>query len=252
MPLRTGIPILVLALLSACARAPERRELTVAAASDLNFAMSEISRAFERAHPGARVRASYGSSGNIYAQIANGAPYDLFLSADVEYPRRLAEAGIGARDSLFVYAVGRLVLWVPAGSKLDPATALRGGAIRRLAIANPRHAPYGRAAEAALRSLGLYDAFEKKLALGDNIAQAMEFVASGAADAGLVALSLAVAPPARGGRYWEIPPSDYPRIEQGGLVVKDSPEARGFRSFLLSGSGRAILKRRGFSLPEEH
>jgi molybdate transport system substrate-binding protein len=251
MPLRTGMPILVFALLAACARAPHGRELTVAAASDLNFAMNEISRGFERAYPGARLRASYGSSGNFYAQVANGAPYDVFLSADVEYPRRLAEGGVGLRDSLFVYAVGRLVLWVPAGSKLDPATALRDGAIRRLAIANPRHAPYGRAAEAALRSLGLYGAFENRLALGDNIAQTMEFAASGAADAGMVALSLATAPPARGGRYWEIPPENYPRIEQGGLIVKDSPEARGFRAFLLSGAGRAILKRHGFSIPEE-
>jgi molybdate transport system substrate-binding protein len=250
MPRRTRILLPVFAALCACSRSPETRTLTVAAASDLNFALPEISRAFEREHPGVRVRASFGSSGNIYSQIANGAPYDIFLSADVDYPRRLTKAGAGVRDSLFIYGAGRLALWVPDGSRLDPATALRGGDIRRLAIANPQHAPYGRAAEAALRSLGVYEALEKKLVFGENVSQAMEFAASGAADAGLIPLSLAAAPHA-GGRYWEVPRSAYPRLEQAGLIIRDSADARALRSFLLSNAGRAILKRSGFLLPEE-
>jgi molybdate transport system substrate-binding protein len=242
--------LFVFAVLCACSRSPEPRTLRVAAASDLNFALPEISSAFEREHPGARVQASFGSSGSIYSQIANGAPYDIFLSADVDYPRRLAAAGHGVRNSLFIYGAGRLALWVVAGSRFDPAAALRGGDIRRLAIANPQHAPYGRAAEAALRSFGVYEAFEKKLVFGENVSQTMEFVASGAADAGLIPLALAAAPQAAG-RYWEIPRSAYPRLEQAGVIIKDTPDARAFRSFLLGNAGRAILKRSGFLLPEE-
>jgi molybdate transport system substrate-binding protein len=197
------------------------------------------------------VQTAYGSSGNFYAQIRNQAPFDIFLSADAEYPRKLIAEGIGARDSLFVYAAGRIVVWVPASSPLDPATALRAASVRHIAIANPQHAPYGRAAEAALRSLGLYDSIAGKLVLGEDVAQTLEFVQSGAADVGIVALSLALAPPVRGqGRYWEVPGTAYPKIEQGGVVLKDSQAAREFRSFLLGAGARRILKQYGFSLPE--
>ena len=244
--------LLIFCLLSAaCARRAEPRKLTIAAAADLNFALEEVSREFRAAHPGVDLAIAYGSSGNFYAQIRNQAPFDLFLSADVEYPRKLVQDGIGARNSLFVYAVGRIVVWVPASSPLDPSTALRAASVRHVAIANPQHAPYGRAAEAALRSLGLYDGVAGKLVLGENIAQTLEFVQSGAADVGVVALSLALAPPVRGqGRYWEIPPEAYPKIEQGGLILKDSKPAREFRSFLLGAGARRILKQYGFSLPE--
>jgi len=225
--------------------------LTIAAAADLRFALEEISRVFRAEYPAVDVQAAYGSSGNFYAQIRNQAPFDIFLSADAEYPRKLVEAGIGARDSLFVYAVGRIVVWVPASSPLDPATALRAASVRHVAIANPQHAPYGRAAEAALHSLGLYAGVEPKLVLGENVAQTLEFVQSGAADVGIVALSLALAPPVRGqGRYWEVPAEDYPKIEQGGLILRDSRVAREFRAFLLAAGARRILKEYGFSLPE--
>jgi molybdate transport system substrate-binding protein len=142
------------------------------------------------------------------------------------------------------------VVWGPAASPLDPATALKAASVRHVAIANPQHAPYGRAAEAALRSLGIYDSVAKKLVLGENVAQALQFVQSGAADVGIVALSLALAPPVRGqGRYWEVPGTAYPKIEQGGVILKDSKAAREFRSFLLDEVGRRILKKYGFSLP---
>ncbi len=243
---------LLLCLLSAaCAPRVEPRKVAIAAAADLNFALEEISREFRAAHPDLDLQMAYGSSGNFYAQIRNQAPFDIFLSADVEYPRKLAQEGIGARDSLFVYAVGRIVVWVPASSPLDPATALRAASVRHVAIANPQHAPYGRAAEAALRSLGVYDNVAGKLVLGENIAQTLEFVQSGAADVGVVALSLALAPPVRGqGRYWEIPDTAYPKIEQGGVILKDSKAARDFRLFLLGAGARRILKQYGFSLPE--
>jgi molybdate transport system substrate-binding protein len=239
-------------LSAACARRAEPHKLAIAAAADLNFALDEVSREFRAAHPDVDLGIAYGSSGNFYAQIRNQAPLDIFLSADVEYPRKLVQEGIGARDSLFVYAVGRIVVWVPASSPLDPATALRAASVRHVAIANPQHAPYGRAAEAALRSLGLYDGVAGKLVLGENIAQTLQFVQSGAADVGIVALSLALAPPVRGqGRYWEIPGTAYPKIEQGGVILKESKAAREFRSFLLGAGARRILKQYGFSLPGE-
>jgi molybdate transport system substrate-binding protein len=220
--------------------------LTVAAAADLNFALEELARTFRSAHPGMVLRIAYGSSGNFLAQIRNGAPYDLFLSADVDYPRRLA----ASPEAVFPYALGRIVVWVPSASPLDPAAALHSPTLRHLAIANPEHAPYGRAAEAALRSMNLYGTLRPKLVLGENIAQTFQLVESGAADAGIVALSLALAPKARGaGRYWEIPLDLYPKLEQGGLILHDSAAARDFRDLLLSPSGRAILKQYGFDQP---
>jgi len=220
-------------------------KVTVAAAADLKFAMDEISRAFRESHPETDVQVAYGSSGNFFAQIQNGAPFDLFLSADIEYARKLDKP-------VFTYASGRLAVWVPANSRLDPKTALRDPSLARLAIANPSHAPYGRAAEAALRNMEVWDAVRSRVVLGENVAQTMQFVQSGVADAGIVALSLALAPPVRGqGRYWEIPVEDYPRLEQGGAILHDSPAARQLRDFLLSVAGRRILKEYGFLLPGE-
>ncbi len=235
-----------------CAAPPRPQKLSIAAAADLNFAMQDIAAKFRSAHPAVQLDVAYGSSGNFFAQIGNRAPFDIFLSADVEYPRKLAAAGVGAGNSVFTYAVGRIVVWVPAASPLDPATALRDPSLKHLAIANPQHAPYGRAAQAALQSLGLYQALQPKLVLGENISQTLQFVESGAADAGIVALSLALAPPVRSrGRYWEIPADQYPRMEQGGIILKDSVAARDFRDFLLSGGGRRILKQYGFVVPPE-
>jgi len=241
----------LLALLgSACGHSVAPRKLAIAAASDLQFALAEAGRQFHRQHPEIELAIDYGSSGNFSTQIRNGAPFDLFLSADVQYVRDLARDGFARADSIFVYASGRIAVWVPASSKLDPSTALRDPAVQRIAIANPRHAPYGRAAEAALKSMGLYDSVANKLVLGENISQTLQFVQSGAADVGIVALSLAVAPNVRGqGRYWGVPLESYPKMEQGGIILKDSPEAREFRDWLLAPAGRGLLKQYGFSLP---
>ena len=233
--------------LSACSSAPAPQKLKIAAAADLNFALREIAPKF----PAAQLEIAYGSSGNFYTQITNGAPYDLFLSADLDYPRKLAAAHIGLAGSLFTYGAGRIVVWVPPYSALDPATALLSSDVKHLAIANPQHAPYGRAAEAALRRLGLYDSLKPKLVLGENISQTLQFVESGAADAGIVALSLALAPAAGKGRYWEIPLDAYPRLEQGGIILKDSAAAREFRVFLTTGPGRQALKQFGFFITGE-
>jgi molybdate transport system substrate-binding protein len=233
-------------LCAGCGHGGEPGQLTVAAAADLQFALPEIARDFRGAHPETAVRINYGSSGNFYSQIRNGAPFDLFLSADIEYPHRLIAEGVGERDSFFIYATGRIVVW-GRGDRLVPL-----GSARHIAIANPQHAPYGRAAEAALRSMGLYDSVENKLVLGENVMQTLAFVQSGAADVGIIALSLASAPPLRGqGSYWEIPAADYPKIEQGGMIVRPSRAARRFRAFLLAPEARSVLARYGFYPPGE-
>jgi len=244
--------ILLAGLCAACARRPASSGLSIAAAADLQFALDEGARQFHHAHPEIDLRIAYGSSGNFYAQIQNRAPFDVFLSADQQYPLRLVQEGIAAENAVFVYASGRLAVWVPESSPLDPGTALRDPRVRHLAIANPQHAPYGRAAEAALRSMGIYDSVEKKLVLGENISQTLQFVQSGAADVGIVALSLAAAPAVRGqGRYWEIPAEMYPKMIQSGVILKDSPAARQFRAWLQGPAGRALLHQYGFSLPGE-
>ena len=247
-----AVPVLLALLCPACARHTTPRKLTIAAASDLQFALADGVRQFQQQHPEIALAVNYGSSGNFYAQIRNGAPFDLFLSADLGYPQSLARDRIVPAGSIFTYAAGKIAVWVPASSHLDPATALRDPAVRRIAIANPQHAPYGRAAEAALRGMGLYESVEKKLVLGENISQTLQFAESGAADTAIVALSLAVAPAVRRqGRYWEVPMNTYPKIEQGGAIVKDSPAARAFRDWLLSAAGRALLQQYGFSAPGE-
>jgi molybdate transport system substrate-binding protein len=244
----------LLLTLSGCARREESAApLRIAAAADMQFAMPDLGAAFRLAGGGPEPQVSYGSSGNFYSQIQNGAPFDLYLSADADYPRKLLSEGVGMPGSFFTYGIGHIVVWVPAASPLDPAAALRGSGIRKFAIANPDHAPYGRAAVAALRSMGVYDALRPKFVLGENISQAFGFVRSGAADAGIIALSLALAPEARGqGRYWEIPVDQYPQIEQGGMIVKDSPRARAFRAFLSGVQAKGILRQYGFSAPEQH
>ncbi len=236
--------------------APARppRTVRVAAAADLRFALEEIVAAFEADHADVDVAVSYGSSGTYYAQLQRGAPYDVFLSADVSYPRQLDDEGLTLAGSTFTYAVGRIVLWVRNDSSLDVSRGfgvLLDPSVAHVAIANPEHAPYGRAAEAALASAGVLDWVRPKLVLGENVSQTMQFAQSGSAAAGIVALSLAMAPTVVGdGRYWEVPLDLYPRMEQGGTILKsagDPDAARAFTAFLQGDAGRAILRRFGFS-----
>lgn len=236
-----------------------RSRIVVAAAADLKFAMDELVEEFQQAHPGTEVAVTYGSSGNFYAQIEQNAPFDLFFSADIDYPRRLAQKGYSL-DEVFLYAVGRIVIWAPNASKLNVerlgVAALEDASIQRVAVANPDHAPYGRAAVAALKKLGFYESVASKLVFGENIAQTAQFIQSGAADIGVIALSLAVAPQMKDtGTYWEIPLDAYPKMEQGGIVTRWSrnPEvARAFRAHVLGVHGREVLKRYGFFLPSQN
>jgi molybdate transport system substrate-binding protein len=234
-----------------------RGRVRVAAASDLNAALSDVIARFGGAHD-VDVSVSYGSSGVFYAQLLNQAPFDLFLSADVAYPNQLAARGLTLPQSEFTYAIGRLAVWAPASSPLDlehdGLQALTQESVAHVAIANPEHAPYGRAAVAAMQAAGVYDRVRPRLVIGENVAQTMQFVQSGAADVGIVALSLALAPSVKGkGRLFEIPVSTYPRLEQGGTILKgavDVDAARALRGFLLSADGQAILKQYGFSTPD--
>jgi molybdate transport system substrate-binding protein len=236
---------------------PPRRDVSVAAAADLKFALDEVVTAFEQVHPDVKVTVTYGSSGNFFAQLSNKAPFDIFFSADIDYPRKLIERGLALPDTEFQYAVGRIVVWVPKASALDVKKlgieAVVDLSVRKVAIANPQHAPYGRAAEAALKKLGVYERVKGRLVLGENIAQTAQFVETGGADVGILALSLALAPALRDkGRWWLVPPEAYPSLEQGGVILswaKDRDAAEQLRAFVTAKQGREILERFGFTGP---
>lgn len=247
--------ILLLSAISAAAQPTDTtRGITVAAAADLSSALKEIADNYQR-KTGVHVKLSFGASGALTQQIKNGAPFDLFFSADMNYPQQLIKSGEADPATLYEYAVGKLVLWVPADSPLDlehkGMSVLLDPLVNKIAIANPQHAPYGRAAVAALKHYGLYDQISSRLVLGENVAQAAEFIESGNAQIGFVALAHATAPSMQGkGRYWEVPADAYPPLAQGAVVVTRShkDQAANFLNYVkASGS---TLRKYGFSLPQ--
>jgi molybdate transport system substrate-binding protein len=230
------------------------QDLRVAAASDLQFAMNDLVSSFER-NTGKRVDVSYGSSGNFRAQIANGAPFDVFFSADAQYPNMLISAGLADSDSLYVYAHGRLALWAPPGSNLQldkrGLAVLKTSRINKIAIANPDHAPYGRAAVAALQEAGLYNDVKSKLVYGENISQAAQFAESGSAQVGILALSLTYADSMKNGERWEVPQNLYPPMEQAAVIIRASRNkaaAASFLGYVKSPAGREVLAKYGFTV----
>lgn len=231
-------------------------DLTVAAASDLNFAFKDLVAEFEKA-TGTHVKLSLGSSGNFFSQIQHGAPYDLYFSADVRYPQKLEQTGHAVPGTLYKYAVGRIVVWTPKSSPVHASQvgmdALLAPSIKKIAVANPKHAPYGRAAIAAMEHFKIHDRVKDKLVLGENIAQAAQFVESGAADIGIIALSLALAPAMKeAGQYWEIPADAHPPLEQGAVILtgaKNPAAAKAFLDFLKGTQGQEIMRRYGFVSP---
>jgi molybdate transport system substrate-binding protein len=258
--MRWPMAFLLLSLLCACGShntLNAGRLLTIAAAADLKFAIDEVIQQYQPTHSEIHIKTIYGSSGSFYTQISNNAPFDIFLSADMEYPRKLESAGLAILGTDFEYAVGRLVLWTKKDSPIDVEhigiQALLDTSVRKISIANPQHAPYGQAAVAAMKHFGVYEKAKDKFVFGENVAQALEFVDSGAAQIGIIAMSLASAPTVKPrGKYWEIPLDSYPRMNQGGIILKrvrDRAAADDFRSFLLADQGRAILKQFGFYLP---
>lgn len=248
--------LLVLACaLAAVVPSVHASSLSLAAASDLVYCLEELNAAFARAHPDIAIKTSTGSSGNFYAQIKNGAPFDLFLSADLSYPRELIKAGLADGASLTPYAVGRIVVWtVTDGVDISKGlAALAGPGIRKVAIANPDHAPYGRAAKAALESAKLWDAVRSRIVQGENISQAAQFVETGNADAGIIALSLVLSPKLeKKGRWAMVPEELHPPLEQGAVLTAkgaDNPAAWIYLEFLRSPAAREIFDRFGFRLP---
>lgn len=231
------------------------QELTVAAAADLRPALEEIASRY-RAVSGVQIKPIYGSSGNFYQQIQNGAPFDFFFSANADYPKKLEAAGLIVPGTYYEYAWGKIVLMVPASSSLDVKhglSLLLDPAVKKVAIADPRHAPYGQAAVAAMKTEKIYDRVSSKLVTGENISQAASFVLSGAADVGVVALSLALSAGPQV-RYAEIPSNDYPPMRQACVALKSSkhPElAAKFQEYLQTEEVRKILERFGFEAPTQ-
>ncbi len=246
-------------LLTACllvlAPPAHAEKITIAAAADLKFAMDEIVATFKKANPAEEVDVVYGSSGKFQTQIQQGAPYDLFFSADIAFPRELAKAGFAASD-VKPYAFGRIVLW---SANLDATkltlASLTEPSIARIAIANPKHAPYGKRAEEALRASDLWDKLEPKLVYGENIAHTAQFVQTGNAQVGIIALSLAVSPElASKGGYWPIPDKLHQPLEQGYIITlraKSNVLARRFADYMGSKPARAVMTKYGFVLPGE-
>ena len=241
-------------LVNPATTAPVQTEVVIAAAADLKFAMDSIIAVFSRDNPSITVKVIYGSSGNFFQQIGNGAPFDLFFSADVDYPRQLKEQG-KALSVVHLYGTGQLVLW---SKTIDPAiekmNTLINNSVQKIAIANPAHAPYGKRAEESLQYYQLYDKIKDKLVLGENIAQTAQYAQSGAADIGIIALSLALSPAMQqsGGKYWLIPAESHQPLQQGFILLphaKDNSGAERFVVFFSSPAAISILKKFGFSQP---
>jgi molybdate transport system substrate-binding protein len=231
--------------------------IRVAAAADLQYALADLAGQYEK-HSTAKLAITYGSSGNFYSQIQNGAPFDLYFSADVTYPEKLVQAGLAEKDSLYTYARGRIVLWAAKDFPLDPALLewkiLEEPRVQKIAIANPEHAPYGAAAVAALKKAGMYEKVRAKFVFGENISQTAQFVQSGGAQVGIVALSLAISPAMKDGKRWEIPDGLYSPLNQAVVMLKsvqNQSAARTFLEFLKTDAAKATLKRYGFTGTED-
>jgi len=245
----TGLAALAPALLLAAAGA-SAGEVTVAVAANAAEAAEALAADFEQ-RTGHRVTVTVGSTGKLYAQILHGAPFDVFLAADQERPRLLLERGLAVADSRRTYAIGRLVLWSSDPTLEASAETLRGGSFRWLAIANPDLAPYGAAARATLRELGLWESLRSKIVVGENVGQSFTMAASGNAELGLVALSSVIDPRnGREGSCWEIPEHLHAPIRQDAVLLDrggENPAAREFHLFLGSYRARRTIESFGFA-----
>ncbi len=231
------------------------QQLTIAAAADLQFAMQNIAGRFQKA-TGKTVHVTYGSSGNFYQQFQNGAPFDMFFSANLDYAKKLQDIGLTDPGSFYQYARGQIVIWVRNDSKLNVNSGLQvllAPSVNKIAVANPIHAPYGQAAVAALRKENIYDKVKDKFVLGENISETASFAISGSADVGIVALSLALSPNMKDkGRYGEVPADDYPPIAQACVILKSSNNkdtARQFLSFIQTPAIAEVFSNYGFDVP---
>src|SRR5690349_5099934 len=231
----------------------QQGKILIGAASDLKFALDSIVTVFNKSNP-ATADVTYGSSGKLFEQISNGAPFDIFFSAVINYPKQLQEKGLTVSE-VYAYGVGRIVIW---SKKIDPnkdgMKSLLSPSIKKIAIANPAHAPYGKRAEEALNYYKVSESVKEKLVYGENISQTAQFITTGAADIGIVALSLAVSPTMKkeGGKYYLIPETSHNRLEQGAVVTKHGKEnevANAFMEFVKSNTATAILSYFEFTKP---
>ncbi len=241
---------------AAPSQAAAKRTLSIAAAANLKAAAEEMKQGFQAEQPGVEVTLTFGASGAFFAQIEAGAPFDLFLSADRGYPEKVVAARLGAAADERVFAFGKLAGWLPPGSTVDlekkGLAALADPAVKRIAMANPAVAPFGRATVAALRAAGVYEAVKGKLVLGTSVAQAAQFATTGAADVAFLPQSMTLAKELAGGKVVPVDEKLYPRIEQAGIVLAAAREpalARAFLAFVTGEKGRAILARYGYGLP---
>lgn len=246
-------PLILLAALAA--RPVLAESLTVAAAADLKFAMAEVVEQFRAEHPGDRIEVVYGSSGKFFTQIANGAPFDMYFSADIAYPHKLEEEGLTA-GAARPYALGRLVLWSLTPELANtPLSELSTAPLRKFAIANPQHAPYGLRAREALQHQGVWDDLKPKLVLGENIAHTAQFIDSGAAEAGIIALALVLSPTMEGKGAWTLIPAEWHEpLEQGFAITARAANNRlaaAFAAYMANEPTRAVMRRYGFVLPGE-
>ena len=248
-------PSLLLLGIVLCIPSLRAEKLTVAAASNLTYTLAALNAAYTKANPADEVVTVTGASGNLFAQITNGAPIDVFLSADTDYPKKLADAGAADAATLTTFATGRLALWTTKSDLdvTDITAALADPRVKHIAIANPRTAPYGRAARQALVSLGLWQTNSDKLVTGENITQTAQFVETGNAEIGFVALSLLLSPEHKTkGSYHEIDAKLHDPLDQGAVITKHgtaNPAAKRYLAFLKSKTSQDILKSFGYDVP---
>lgn len=247
--------IALIALLLLSSASAQAESISVAAAADLKFALDEIITGFNSEHTGNQVQVTYGSSGKFHTQIRQGAPYDMFFSADIAFPRELAKSGLATSD-VKTYGLGRIVLW---SSSMNAArmtlSSLNDPMIKRIAIANPKHAPYGKRAEEALRAASLWDKLQPKLVFGENISQTAQYVQSGNAQIGIIALSLALGPElSKKGGYYLIPENLHTPLEQGFIITRrgaGKPLVKKFAQYIESKKARSVMARYGFKQPDD-
>jgi molybdate transport system substrate-binding protein len=249
--LRAGAALLLAAAAGCSSSAPDDREIKVAAAADLARAFEEAARAFE-AKSGKKVTLTFGSSGLLAKQIAEGAPFDLFAAANVSFADEAVKSGRCRAETKALYARGRIVIWTRRGSgKVGALAELRDGRFAKIAIANPEHAPYGRAAREALQKAGVWDDVKPRLVFGENVQQTLQYAQTGNADVAIVARSLAIG---TDGEVTPIAESEHSPLDQALVVCGAGPRAavaEGFAAFVGSPEGRAIMNKYGFVLPGE-
>lgn len=230
------------------------QSVTIAAAADLRYAMPDLVNLYKKQNPDAKIEVIYGSSGNAFQQIQNDAPYDIFFSADIMYPQKLKEKGLTISKPK-LYAIGRIVIWSQTIDVSKGMNSFLEPKINKIALANPEHAPYGKRGEEAMKYYGIYDKIKSKLVLGENVSQTAQFIVTGNAEIGVLALSLVLSPAMKNqGKYFLIDSKSHNPLEQAYVILKhaqNNKEAVKFTKFIASPQARAIFKQYGFVLPKE-